>query len=268
VTQPSTVRHTPQQTADKIRAVTAQVVQSINDFTSRTFRTRGGRMGSGMGGILEGLYGYYATQHLEKYGLELAWMSDHAYNDFAVVDDAENWDPATTAGELLRIEMKSMNFGTDEPKAHFDEIQEALSPDDLLVVLVWRWQPEDTGWRSWPKVADVFVDRALPVAELRDALHLQRGGSFVRDPCPDGCAPTPCSHFGEPLNREGTRERRTGPISRKPKNSDYGANFGGLKRMLGTRGAAALQLKADICKANPAAAEYVRFIERNLAPGS
>ena len=80
-------------------------------------------------------------------------MADHGYNDFACVQQGVHWDPVTREGELLRIEVKSMNYGADESKAHFDEIVEDLREEDLLLVLVWSWAPIDK-YRSYPFVKD------------------------------------------------------------------------------------------------------------------
>ena len=132
-----------------------------------------------MGLLLEGLWGYHTSAILAEHGIEIAWIADNQYNDYACVDMALNWDPDTKAGELLRIEAKSMNLGADESKAHFAELAQNIGPNDLLLVLVWRWAPDTTGLRSWPRIEDVFVDRAQPIAQIRDQLHVARGGSFV-----------------------------------------------------------------------------------------
>ena len=73
--------------------------------------------------------------------------------------DAE-WDTLTRAGELFRAEAKSMNMGADESKAHFDELAQNIRPEDLLVVIAWRWELD--GKRNWPAVCEIFIDRALP----------------------------------------------------------------------------------------------------------
>ena len=70
-----------------------------------------------------------------------------------------------------------MNMGADESKAHFDELAYNIRPEDLLVVIAWGW--ELNSGRSWPAVREIFVARALPIAQFRDALHLARGGTFV-----------------------------------------------------------------------------------------
>src|SRR5437868_4641650 len=82
----------------------------INKFAARILRTRGGRIGSGMGGLLEALWGYFTNRELRspkmKSECELAWMYGHQYHDFACIQIGEKWDPATRAGELLRVECK------------------------------------------------------------------------------------------------------------------------------------------------------------------
>lgn len=222
-------------------------------------------MGSGMGLLLEGLWGYHMSAVLTPYGIDIAWIADDQYNDYACADIAEEWDPDTKAGELLRIEAKSMNLGAVEPKGHFAELSERIDEDDLLLVLVWRWAAIDsTGMRVWPKIEDAFVDRAKPLAQLRDALHIARGGSFVdRDRCPDGCKPDLCQHHGEPLNAKGKRERLQGPVLTKPANVPFAANFGGLKRMLATRGQEAGRVKTDFCSRVPEATNFVDFMLRS-----
>ena len=95
----------------------------LNLFSSQVLRTRGGRVGSGMGGLLEALWGYCANSvlydsHTNQF--ELAWFPGHQYHDFACLNLNGEWDPETKHGELFRIEAKSMNFGADESKAHFD----------------------------------------------------------------------------------------------------------------------------------------------------
>lgn len=256
---------TSHQAADKIKDSNHEVVQRINDFTRATFRTRGGRMGSGMGLLLEGLWGYHMSAVLEPYGIEIAWIADDQYNDYACVDIREAWDPDTRSGELLRIEAKTMNLGADEPKGHFAELAENIGKEDLLLVLVWRWASAGVGGvRVWPKVEDVFIDRALPLAALRDALHIARGGSFVdRASCPDGCRPCLCQHHGEPLNAKRKRERLQGPESARPSAKvSFASNFGGLKRMLATRGADATAVKYGFCERSSAARTFVEFMAR------
>ena len=88
-----------------------------------------------MGLLLEGLWGYYTTECLADDHLEMAWLVDHQYNDFACLDMDTEWDPLTRGGELFRAEAKSMNMGADESKAHFDELAQNILPDDLLVVI-------------------------------------------------------------------------------------------------------------------------------------
>jgi len=226
-------------------------------------------MGSGMGLLLEGLWGYYTSGILEPSGIEIAWIADDQYNDYACIDMAEDWDPLTKRGELLRIEAKSMNLGADESKAHFAELATNILQDDLLVVFTWRWATEENTSRVWPRVQDIWVDRAAPIAKLRDALHLARRGSFVnRQNCPDDCDPIVCSHDGEPLNANGKRERLQGPESRKPKGVSFAANFGGLVRMIATQRSSARETLRKVRTEDPIADDYVNFIQRNRSRAS
>lgn len=252
----------------KIIEKTSETVICINDLSARTFRTRGGRMGSGMGLLLEGLWGYFTTTLLAQDGLEIAWLPDNQYNDYACVNVTEEWDPddPERSGELLRIEAKSMNLGAEESKGHFDELQRNIGSHDLLLVLVWRWEPVEDGRRYSPQVTDFFLGSALRVAKLRDALHIARGGSFVNeDSCPDGCLHLPCSHTGEPINANGVRERRTGPEAlRGGGRSDYAANFGGLVRMLKCSNPEARAALRALRSEDEVAHRFISFIHRNL----
>ncbi len=257
---------TPAEAAQAIQASADLVRDEINELAQRVFRTRGGRLGSGMGLLLEGLWGYYTTSQLEPLGLELAWIADHRYNDFSCIDletEAE-WDPSTGEGELLRVEAKSMNLGADESKAHFDEPSDNIGVDDLLAVITWKWA--EHGGRVWPRVTEIFVDRAAPIAALRDVLHLARGGTFVdRYSCPDGCVPDLCQHHGEPLNANDKRERPQGPeATRVSAKVSAAQNFGGLVRMLKARGGEAKEARIAEFERNPIARTYNDFIERAL----
>ena len=222
---------------DAIRTLTPNAVSEINSFSKEVLATRGGRIGSGMGLLLEALWGYYINRELLGEGgaianCEIAWLSDHEYNDFACVERDADWDPSSRQGEILRIEAKSMNTEADESKGHFDEPKKNLGGHDLLLILVWVWDKLDD-YRVFPHILDAFIDLACPLADLRDALHMARGGSFVdREACPDKCTPQDCLHHGEPLNASGIRERVKGPISCKGGNVSFAANFGGLVRML------------------------------------
>ena len=255
---------TPAEASARTRAVEPTVRRRINSLTRRVFRTRGGRLGSGMGLLLEGLWGYYTTACLAGDGLEMAWLVDHQYNDFACLDRDADWNPETRTGELLRVEAKSMNMGADESKAHFDELAHNILPDDLLVVIAWRWAELDDR-RSWPCVSEIFVNRALPIAQMRDALHEARGGTFVdRAACPDACAVNDCTHHGEPLNANGKRERPSGPESRRVSAQvSHAANFGGLVRMLSARGPAARATREAQIQENTIGRAYDDFIRRN-----
>lgn len=243
--------------------------KNINTFSHEVLRTRGGRFGSGMGGLIEALWGYYVNQALLSTGdiaaeCEIAWLSDHEYNDFACILRDQNWVSATKTGELFRVEAKSMNSGVDESKGHFDELIVNLQEWDLLLVIIWSWDAADE-FRVYPHIRDFFIDRAGPVALLRDRLHIARGGTFVSHVnCPDGCSPDICRHHGEPLNASGKRERRSGPESTRPSGVSYAANFGGLVRMLKTNSEPARQIFREIRANDSVAHDYISFIHRNF----
>ena len=242
--------------------------QRMNEFSSQILKTRGGRIGSGMGALLEALWGYMMNQIiLEETDLdcEIAWFPDNQYNDFSCIRRDEAWDAATRAGEYFRIEAKSMNTGADESKAHFAALDSEIEPNDALLILIWEWRRIDAVHFS-PIVIDCFFDRAKGVAALRDALHIARGGSFVNSMhCPDGCLPYCCTHNGEPLNAAGKRERLSGPNTTRPSlNVSYAANFGGLVRMLKTDNPHARNIFRDIRRRNAVANHYISFIHTNF----
>lgn len=250
--------------------LTPTVCANINLFSSDGFKTRGGRLGSGMGLLLEALWGYYMNQELDNLesdddAVEIAWLPDNEYNDFACVFQERDWVPKDRIGELFRVEAKSMNLSADESKAHFDELEKNFKQDDLLLVLTWKWEELDKQ-RVYPKLIDSFVGQACKVAELRDALHLARGGSFVdKSSCPDGCDSQNCSHDGEPLNAAGKRERLSGPESLRPSAKvSFAANFGGLVRMLKTNSPEARGIFRQIRKDNETAHQYISFMHRNF----
>ncbi len=258
---------TPQGAALTLTNATGRACEKINDLSQRVFRTRGGRLGSGMGMLLEALWGYYVNMELESEAAlyEVGWVPGHEYNDFACIQRDQKWIPSSRTGELLRVEAKSMNTEADESKGHFDELISQLGEWDLLLVLAWSWKLADDNIRTYPYIQDYFIDSAHSIALLRDRLHLARKGSFVdRSNCPDHCIPELCKHNGEPLNSAGKRERRTGPISCKPKDALYAANFGGLVRMVKTRGPAAHDVLANACAIDPVAEAYIAFIHRNF----
>ena len=259
---------TDHQAAELIRQVSPQVVREINHFTKVVFRTRGGRLGSGMGLLLEGLWGYYTSRELDDYGIEIAWIAEDQYNDYAVTKSAGDWDPVTCEGELLRIEAKTMNLGADETKGHFAELERNIADNDLLLILLWRWTPLDETHYVTPQIVDVLLERAKPIAHLRDELHLARGGSFVDSSCcPDGCDPAVCSHDGEPLNAAGKRERLTGPESTRPSlRVSFASNFGGLKRMLAVRTKAAREIREQFAEREPVARRYIDFMQQDRTP--
>lgn len=259
---------TPERAVEIVLSAATDAVTRINQFTRDVFHTRGGRIGSGMGLLLEGLWGYYVNQHLreqvgEARDVEIAWITHHEYNDFACVYRGVPWDGATRAGEIIRIEAKTMIASAEESKAHFDEVIDYFSPHDLLVVLIWDWVSLDE-FSFYPRVLEQFIGRAHEVAYLRDRLHLQRNGSFVdRNACPDGCAPVTCTHHAEPLNASGIRERLSGPRSRRSATVSHAANFGGLVRMLKTGSEAARREFRRVRRESETAHAYISFIHRN-----
>lgn len=252
-----------------IRSNTPAAICRLNDFARATLRTRGGKIGSGMGMVIEALWGFYLNGELAKdpnSECEMAWMYGHEYNDFACVRKDADWNPDTRAGELLRVEAKSMVVAADESKAHFDRLQSELGENELLAVFLWDWvKVPSTAERVAPQIVDHFVGAALPVARLRDTLHEARGGSFVEPgKCPDGCEPDECSHVGEPLNRSGKRERLKGPESARPATASYAANFGGLLRMLGTSSQEARDTRQRAANADDTSQRFVAFMARNF----
>lgn len=241
------------------------VIAGMNDFTSKTFRTRGGRLGSGMGSLLEALWVYYMNNTLANQGgiardCEFVWLPDHQPADFACIIREADWKPESRQGELFRIEAKSMNLGVEEAKGHFTNLVAETGRFDHLLVLLWSWTNHDKHY-VWPKVHSYFLGPSLPIIYMRDRLHLARGGSFIGTAsCPDGCSPVPCTHAGEPLNDSGKRERRSGPATCKPKGVDYAANFGGLVRMLKTRGREASKVFRELRAHDDVCHSYINLI--------
>lgn len=261
---------TPENARKVIENASPLATSKINEFSREVLITRGGRIGSGMGLLLEALWGYYVNQILAKernnpVHCELAWLYGHEYNDFACINRNSQWDPEKRTGELLRIEIKSMVASADESKAHFDQLVNELTRNDLLVVIVWDWKPIDEQ-RVSPIILDMFVGLAYPIALLRDILHIQRGGSFVdSNNCPDKCNPFNCSHSGEPLNEQGKRERLSGPDSRRVSSKvSYASNFGGLVRMLKTNSPDSRKAFRSARKNDESMHKYISFIHRNF----
>lgn len=253
----------PQVCTEALDAELPSIRASINSFSATHFHCLGGRLGSGLGSLLEALWAFYARHALNATipgEYEIAWMVENAYNDLAVVDAQETWNPSTRAGEVLRIEAKSMNLDAEETKGHFDALQSEIGEHDLLLVVVWKWVPIQPGSQVvYPRVLSEYMGNALEVARLRDALHLARGGSFVAArQCPDGCSGASCVHVGEPLNAKRRRERRTGPETARSGKISHAANFGGLKRMIAVRGPASTALVDQMT--HPARKAYVDFI--------
>ncbi len=245
-----------------------EVNERINTFCRKVLKTRGGRIGSGMGSLLEALWGYEINFVLEKHKndfCELAWFPDHQYHDFACVETGKDWDPKTGEGEFFRVEAKSMNFGAAESKAHFDVLRSELNDFDALLLIVWKWVDIDE-YHCSPQVIDSFFGQAKPITILRDELHLKRGGTFVEaSSCPDKCDEAYCKHNGEPLNVAGKREKLSGPYSTRPSEKvSYSANFGGLVRMLKTSRPEARTKFRELRKSDSVIDDYISFIHRNF----
>lgn len=259
----------PSQAVEILHVDCYRVINAINDFTSRTFVTRGGRLGSGMGSLIEAMWVYYMNQVLFNDGgisreCEIGWLQDHEPADYACLYRGVEWLPNTKQGELFRIEAKSMNVGVDEAKGHFTNLIDETDTYDQLLILIWNW--EDIGnYYSYPKILDYFIGNSRDIIQLRDTLHLARNGSFVQSgACPDGCDILVCSHVGEPLNSEGARERRSGPITRKPPRVEYAGNFGGLVRMIKTNNDYARQQFRQARRSSSTIHRYISFIHENF----
>lgn len=105
-----------------------KAIEALNSFAYTAFRTRGGRLGSGIGSLLEALWVYFINRALLNEGgeareCEIAWLEDHEPNDFACVHRDAKWTPGTREGEVFRVEAKSMNVGVNESKGHFTELK-------------------------------------------------------------------------------------------------------------------------------------------------
>jgi len=252
---------------DALKELSILATGKINEFSENVLKTRGGRIGSGMGLLIEALWGYYINTELEREDFEIGWFPDHQYNDFVCLRKNEEWNKQTKEGEEYRMEVKSMNFGADESKGHFDVLSSEIGESDLLIVIIWEWE-QITNHHSVPKIKDQYIGLAQDVIILRDALHETRGGIFVtKENCPEQdceCAEDYCSYAGEPLNAKGKRERLKGPPSARPSQKvSYAANFGGLIRMIKTSGIDSRTKFRELRKANPSIDEYISFIHRN-----
>lgn len=238
------------------------VKDQINLFTLQHFCMRGGRIGGGLGLVMESLWGFYASKHLRTMDVSLAWIPNHEFNDFACISDVNPWVPETKSGEVFRIEVKSMVINADESKAHFDSLISEIGEADLLVVITWGWAETDA-IHVYPRIDEIGLFRSRSIARLRDLLHTERGGSFVdRFSCPDGCEPSRCAHHGEPVNASNVRERRSGPISLRGSNVSYAQNFGGLVRMVATRSLAAKEKRTKLASTDLEMKRYLEFVER------
>lgn len=236
----------------------------INEFSTEVLKTRGGRIGSGMGLLIEALWGYYMNIELSENPIELGWFPDHQYNDFVCLKKNEEWNPITKDGEICRLEVKSMNRGADESKAHFDVLKSNIAPNDLLLVIIWEWRSIDEHHAS-PFVTDYFIGTAHQIIDLRDALHITRGGVFTsHENCPEQCECVLfCSYEGEPLNAALKRERLSGPPSARSATVSFAANFGGLIRMIKTSGEVSRLKFRQIRRNSSVAHDYISFIHRN-----
>lgn len=250
----------------ELKRLSILATDKINEFSENVLKTRGGRIGSGMGLLIEALWGYYINIELEKENFEIGWFPDHQYNDFVCLKKNEEWNAITKEGEEYRMEVKSMNFGADESKGHFDVLSSEIGELDLLIVIIWEWE-QITKHHSVPKIIDQYIGLAQDIIILRDALHETRGGVFVtKGNCPEedcNCPDNFCTYEGEPLNAAKKRERRKGPPSAKPKGVSYAANFGGLIRMIKTSGLESRRKFRQLRVSNPSIDEYISFIHRN-----
>lgn len=248
---------------------TRRAIEELNAFAYTAFRTRGGRLGSGMGSLLEALWVYFINGALlneggEARACEIAWLEDHEPNDFACVHRDAEWTAGTRQGELFRVEAKSMNTGVDESKGHFTELQSSIGEHDQLLVLTWVWEKVDA-WRLYPKVVDFLICPSKPVAILRDLLHTERGGWFVEaGGCPDASIEDSCTHVGEPINAKGVRERVKGPDKARGKKVSAANNFGGLVRMLKTDNENAKNAFRTSRKQDQVAHDFISFIHKNF----
>jgi hypothetical protein len=250
---------------EEIKGKSILACVEINRFAENVLVSRGSRIGSGMGMLLEALWGYYMNSVLQSEQVEIGWFPEHQYHDFVCLQKDKAWNPETREGEIFRLEVKSMNLDADESKGHFDVLQQELTPTDLLLIMVWKWKSLDAN-HAVPQIIDHFIGVSIEIAALRDALHLARGGLFVsKDNCPETCAcQTICKNDGEPLNAAGKRERLSGPESARPSAKvSYAANFGGLIRMLKTSSEESRAVFRKIRREDNTAHEYISFIHRN-----
>ena len=249
---------------EKLKTYSIDACGSINDFSVEVLKTRGGRIGSGMGLLIEALWGYHMNNHLAEEDFEIGWFPGHQYNDFAILRKDSIWNSITRDGETCRIEVKSMNIDADESKGHFNVLKKEISPNDLLIVILWEWRILDNK-NAVPIITDHYIGIATDLMILRDKLHLVRGGSFVsKDNCEEECTCQGdfCLYDGEPLNANGNRERKTGPPYAKKGNVSHSANFGGLIRMLKTNNKKSRDVFREFKNANQSTSDFVDFVYR------
>src|SRR5438105_5775950 len=90
----------PLEVQAEVIAATPIACEEINRFSAKVFKTRGGRMGAGMGVLLEAPWAYYVDQGrparaVGNEGWEIGWLPDNEYNDFACIQCELPWDPET-----------------------------------------------------------------------------------------------------------------------------------------------------------------------------
>ena len=93
----------PRQAFEEVVAATPVACQEINRFARDVFLTRGGRMGSGMGVLLEVLWGYHVdkgrpARRVGNEGWEIGWLPDNEYNDFACLQCGATWSQRPSTG--------------------------------------------------------------------------------------------------------------------------------------------------------------------------
>lgn len=61
-----------EEVVEKLHKASTLAIENVNEFNRKFFRTRGGRLGSGMGLLLEGLWGYETNRALVDTRVEVA----------------------------------------------------------------------------------------------------------------------------------------------------------------------------------------------------
>jgi len=148
-----------------IKSISNNACERMNTFSSSVLKTRGGRIGSGMGALLEALWGYMMNQIIiehNDFDCEIAWFPDNQYNDFSCIRKNAPWNGETRDGEYFRIEVKSMNTGADESKAHFAALKKEIEDNDVLLILIWEWEQIDETHFS-PIIIDPFISKIFSI---------------------------------------------------------------------------------------------------------